>query len=191
MIQTTSNIDEVTDKKNKKISRKKSPHNEGILMMPMMMIIFCMIIIYMVFTMILFFLIFLFPSIDDNLLFLSPQIDRFSMNEGRIEFFNIISSNIFFSTSREMSLYDVGKCIYEYIERFTILFFHMMLMFSLSNFLEVFDDRSRVFCAEESELFTSWKLYYNIRHTKQSRPPRPRTNLNSLNFIIRNIENIS
>lgn len=131
-----------------------------------MVIFFCMLIIFMVLTMILFFLIFLLPSIDDNLFLLSSQIDRFSMNEGCIEFFYIISSNVFFSTSCEVSLYNIRKCVYKYIERFTIFFFHMVSVFSFGNFLEIFYDRSGSSRTKECKFFSSRKFHYYIRHSK-------------------------
>lgn len=115
---------------------------------------FFFMIIFLVLLII--FLIFCFPVIDDDLLFMGSQVDRLPVNESRIEFFDIVTSDILFSMSRQVSLHDIGKCIHENIERFTVFISIVMSMFSLPYFLKVFDYGSGISRTKKSKFFPTW-----------------------------------
>lgn len=74
---------------------------------------YVLVMIFMFFMMItfimriFFFLVFRFPGFDDDFFFFSSEIYRLPDSERIIEFFDIVTSDVFFASSGEVSLHDV------------------------------------------------------------------------------------
>lgn len=146
-------------------------------------------ILMCVFMMILFFSIFFFPVLDEYFFFLGSQINRFSTNESIIQLGDIVARDVLFAMGCEMSLHDSCECIQKELKWFFVLFVRSVF-FSLCFLLQkCYQSRRRSRTHEGKRLIAS-KLDHHIRHPDQSRNPRMRPNLNSLDLIIRDIEQI-
>lgn len=135
------------------------------------------------------FLIFQLPWFDHDLLIFGSQVDRFPDGEGIIKLLDIVSSDILFSSSREVSLHDIWERIHEDIEGLTI-FLSYMVSFFLRWLLDKCDDLTRIPRTIEGELIPSRELHDDIRHPEECCPPRSRPYLYSLDLLIGNIEDI-
>lgn len=106
------------------------------------------------------FLISIFPVFDHDLLVLRTEIDRFSFCDRLVELLDILSCDIFFPSSRKMSLHDIGECIYENIKWLLIFFFMSFLM--LCNILKKGNDISRIPRAIECKFIIARKLHDDV-----------------------------
>ncbi len=95
-------------------------------------------------------IVFRLPVLDDDLLCLCAEIDRFPSMEYLIELFDIVTSDILLATCHEMSFHDIGERIDEYIEWLTILGSVSFFVW-LDRFLECMDDLSRLARIAENE----------------------------------------
>ena len=79
-----------------------------------------------------------FPVFDDDFFFIRAQVNRLTFCECGIEFFDVISRDVFFSTRREMIAHHSRERIDQHLERFTVVIDRMI--FSLDGILEKFDN---------------------------------------------------
>lgn len=135
------------------------------------------------------FLIFCFPRFDDDFFFFGSEIYRLPNSKCVIQFFDIVSGNVFFSTSSEMAFHHIRECIHQDIEWLTFIFCDMM-SFAFGSILEKCDDCVWIFCTEKCELIPTIELHNDIRHSEKRCPPRPSPYFDSFDLVIRNIEEI-
>lgn len=71
------------------------------------MMIFMFFMMFSFIMRIFFFLVFRFPGFDDDFFFFGSEVYRFSNCERIIQFFDIVTSDVFLASSGEVSLHDV------------------------------------------------------------------------------------
>ena len=116
------------------------------------------------------FFIFFFPVFDEYLLIASSEIYWFPMSECAIEFFDVVTSDILFSVSSEVSFDDSRKRIDEHVKGFFI-FIGESMFFIFSFFLEKSYKSTRALGTYERKCLLSCQLDNHVRHTRQSRHP--------------------
>lgn len=103
------------------------------------------------------------PVFDNHLFFLGSEIYRNSLCKCLIEFFDIVTSDIVFSSSDKVSLHNVRECLNKYLERFPIIRV-MSPILVLSRVLDEFYYCSWSRCAREGKGLLSCKLDDNVGH---------------------------
>lgn len=61
------------------------------------------------------------PMFYNNLLFMTPEIDRNSCCECLIEFFDVVARYVVLASRYELSFNDIRECLDEYLEWFAII----------------------------------------------------------------------
>lgn len=123
------------------------------------------VIILMVFIRFFFFGIFFFPIFYDDFLSLRPQIDRFTMTKGLIEFLDVVSCDILLPSCHQMSLDYIREGVNQDIEWFTIFLCCCMFVW-LDGFLECMDHISWLTRIPQDERLIAQEFYYDIRYTE-------------------------